>query len=65
MALLEDQVDCAGEARRAILLDGKLAATGGRKGVELGLSTGLRVFPLRAQPALLLQAVELDRASLD
>ena len=57
-ALLEDQVDCAGEARPAILLDGKLAATGWHKGVGLGLSASLRLFPLAAKPAFLLQPVE-------
>ena len=61
------RLDCAGQARPAILLDRKLAATGGRKGVELGLPAGLRLFPLGAQPAFLLQAVEgwIERALVD
>ncbi len=50
-----------------MLLDAKLAAPGGCKGIELGLAAGLRRFPFGAQPDSLLQAVKggIERALVD
>ena len=60
-------MDGAGEASPVILLDGELAATRLCEGVKLGLPAGLRLFPLGAQPAFLLQAVKggIERTLVD